>query len=171
MSEVSGISGQLSRHGDTVDVRLEHTYPVERDVLWKAISEPEQLAGWFATIKGELTEGGRCHVVFDADNPEQQINGTIEECAKGERLVLSWEMLDHSDSTVAATLSAGKEGTILTLEHHRMQEDTAAAYGAGWQAYLEALAAFLEGNSGIRERWDARWQELLPLYLHEAAGL
>lgn len=171
MSEVSRISGQLSRHGDTVDVRLEQTYPVEPDALWQAITAPERLAGWFAVVKGELTEGGRCHVVFDAANPEQQINGTIEECAVGKRFVLSWEMQDHPDSTVAATLSAGQEGTVLTLEHHRMQEDTAAAYGAGWQAYLEALAVYLDGGSGIGERWDARWQELLPVYLHEAAGL
>lgn len=169
--ESSATSGILSRHGSDVDVRLSHTYQVPAARLWQAVTEPEQLAGWFATVNGELSAGGRCHVVFDPTNPEQQINGTIEECIPGQRLVLSWEMAEHPDSAVAATIATETGGTVLTLEHHRMREDTAAAYGAGWQAYLEALELYLDGGAGIGERWDARWQELLPGYLHHVSEL
>ncbi len=127
MSGSAGTAGGLSRNGSSVDVRFEHAYPVRSGLVWQAITEPEQLAGWFATVKGELTEGGRCHVVFDAENPEQQINGTIEECIQGERVVLSWEMEDQPESTVAATISSDGSRTALTLEHHGMRDDTAAA--------------------------------------------
>lgn len=171
MSDAPGTTGELTRDGDVVDVRLEYQYHVDESQLWQAMTTAEHLAAWFATVEGELTEGGRCHVIFNEDNPEQRINGTIEECVTAQRLVLGWEMESHPDSTVIAELSTAGDGTNLVLEHVRMREDTAAAYAAGWQAYLEALERHLAGSSDIKRQWEARWQQLLPVYLHEVAEL
>ncbi|WP_026820672.1 SRPBCC domain-containing protein [Arthrobacter castelli] len=176
MSQAPDAFGELTRDGDAVDVRLTMNYDVAAENLWQAITTASHLASWFATVEGELTEGGRCHVVFNEDNPEQRINGTIEECVTAQRLVLGWEMESHPDSTVIAELSdAGSPGsgpgTTLVLEHLRMRDDTAAAYAAGWQAYLEALEGHLAGRTDIKDRWETRWQALLPVYLHSVSEL
>ncbi|GAB3244933.1 SRPBCC family protein [Arthrobacter pigmenti] len=171
MSEAPETLGELTRDGDVVDVRLQYRYNVGDSELWQAITTTEHLAAWFAAVEGELTEGGRCHVIFNKDNPEQRINGTIEECVTAKRLVLGWEMESHPDSTVIAELIPDGDGTSLVLEHVRMREDTAAAYAAGWQAYLEALERHLTGSSDVKQRWETRWQELLPVYLHQVAEL
>lgn len=171
MSEAPDTFGELTRDGEVVDVRFDYEYNVDAQQLWQAITTAGQLSAWFATVEGELTEGGRCHVIFNEDNPEQRINGTIEECVTAKRLVLSWEMESQPDSTVIAELSAAADGTTLVLEHLRMREDTAAAYAAGWQAYLGALERHLAGSNDIKQRWETRWRELLPVYLHQVVEL
>lgn len=95
----------------------------------------------------------------------------MDYCKQNERLVLSWEMEGRPESTVSADLAADGDETILHIAHHNMREDTAAAYAAGWQSYAEALAGYLTGETDLRQRWELRWQELLPHYLHRVSAV
>ena len=44
-----------------------------------------------------------------------------------------------------------------------------AAHGAGWQAHVEDLAAYLEGRE--RVDWRQRWIEITPSYRVRADGI
>ena len=39
-------------------VRVEHVYDTDLDDLWSAITEPDRLARWVATVEGDLRLGG-----------------------------------------------------------------------------------------------------------------
>ena len=59
-------------------------------------------------------------------------------------------------------LTAEGDRTRLVLEYRGIALDELAAHGAGWQAHLEDLAAYLAGRP--TSTWKDRWLELTPAY-------
>jgi uncharacterized protein YndB with AHSA1/START domain len=45
-------------------VRVEDVYDTEIDDLWSAITEPDRLARWIATVEGDLRVGGTIQAQF-----------------------------------------------------------------------------------------------------------
>ena len=81
---------------------------------------------------------------------------------------MTWRFTDQSVSLVRAELRAEGTATVLSLEHTELPLSQFAGYGAGWQAYLDALDGDLAGASATD--WDDRWSTLLPAY-QAALGL
>lgn len=153
----------LLRNGPHVDLELRRSFPTTAADLWDALVAPERLARWLAPVHGDLRAGGRFRVDFDADDPAQQVTGTIEKCVPPRRLAITWEIHGAGTSAVGATLTEVAAGCELVLTHRGLPEPMAAGYGAGWHAYADALAAELAGEPPARP-WDDRWSELLPHY-------
>jgi uncharacterized protein YndB with AHSA1/START domain len=158
------IIGALRAEGGDITLLLEHDYGTDVDDLWSAVTEPARLARWFSRVEGDLSPGGEFLIVFDEVDESQQTAGRVLECQSPTRLVVEWRFGDADVSTVSAELTATENGSRLTLEHRRLPTGQAAGYGAGWQAYLEALAFDLEGGEGHGQQWDDRWAEVLPAY-------
>lgn len=166
MSMDTSIIGQLSRAASGHrDLRLERAYDTDPDDLFAALSDPDRLARWFATVDGDLRVGGRYRVRFDEQDVSQHVTGTINTCEPPRLLEVSWEMRGEPTSTVSARITATASGaSMLVLEHRGLSDASAAGHGAGWQAYAEALGAVLSGGAGLGAQWDARWSDLLPHY-------
>jgi uncharacterized protein YndB with AHSA1/START domain len=107
-------------------VYREIVLPADRDEVWEALTNPEELAAWFANdVELDLRPGG--DVVFRWSNGEER-HATVTEVEEGERLAFEWD----DDGEVAFTLADDDAGTLLTVE------ETAPAWTTALD--LQALA-------------------------------
>lgn len=145
-------------HRDGKDVirferRLSH--PIER--VWAALTEPEQLRGWWgAADELELTVGGRFTLRWlntDLDGNSAVMHATITALdpprlleTKGDMHgVLRWELRPEGDDTVLTFTS--------TLD---LPEKYRTMVLAGWHWHLDTLAAELAGSPFDWSAWQTR---------------
>jgi uncharacterized protein YndB with AHSA1/START domain len=161
----AGAFGSLERregkHVLRFERRLDH--PVER--VWAAITEPEQLAGWFGDSEVDLTEGGRLAVRF-----KHRVSKEDEEkydVIRPEEFETSEDETDGFDATVTALdpprlleyeaerfgvlrweLRSEGGGCLLTFSNILTLPDDAMAPQvlAGWHSFLDQLEDALAGE-------------------------
>ena len=139
-----------------VDSPLHSTRPP--DDLWRACTEPDRLARWFAPVQGELRPGGDFTIHFDdADTPVCR----VVVCEAPSRLVWEWPLGDVR-SVVTAEVIADGEGARLHLRHERLSGAQAAGYAAGWDTYVRRLES--DVADAAMADWDATWSALHALY-------
>ncbi|GAA1915061.1 SRPBCC family protein [Nocardioides hwasunensis] len=114
------------------------TFATSPDDLWSAITDPERIPRWFATVEGDLRLGGRFQVQGNA-------GGEILACEAPRHLALTWEM-GGGVSWVEVSLDGSDDSTTLTLRHTAEQVDTEfydtygpGAVGVGWELSLMGL--------------------------------
>jgi uncharacterized protein YndB with AHSA1/START domain len=139
-------------------VRVEDVYDTDIADLWSAITEPERLARWIATVDGDLRVGGIVHTQFTStwEGP-----GRIEICDAPNHLVVTMEPGTDDEAVIEAVLTAEGERTRLVVEERGLPLDVLYKHGAGWQAHIEDLRRYLAGGQSM---WKARWEELTPSY-------
>jgi uncharacterized protein YndB with AHSA1/START domain len=147
-------------------VRMEDRYDTDIDDLWSAITDPRRLARWIAEVTGDLRPGGRIHARFTStwDGP-----GRIDVCQAPDRLLVTLDPGTPGETVVEATLVADEDKTRLVVEERGIPVDELTGHGAGWQAHVEDLAAYLAGAEA--PDWRARWAALRPAYEDLARGL
>lgn len=143
-------------------VRFQRRLPAPIERVWTAITDPGQLATWLATTSLDLRAGGRVEHTFDQADPGGQVTGTILRIEPMTVLEYEWRFLGEPDSIIRYDLVADGDTTVMTLTHRLLGNDRASGYGAGWHAYLDALAAVLVGAEA--PDWDTRFAELRPAY-------
>jgi len=115
-------------------VRVEHVYDTDLDDLWSAITEPERLARWVATVEGDLRLGGTIQARFTSswEGP-----GRIDVCDAPNHLVLTMEPGTDEEAVIEAVLTAEGERTRLVVEERGLPLNVLYQHGAGWQAHGE----------------------------------
>ena len=144
-------------------------HPVER--VWAAITEPDQMVGWWAEGELDLRLGGRVVLRWlnsDDDGNQAVLHGAITEIdaprvfeIEGEpHGVLRFDLCPEDDCThliFTNVVPAPDEVVPMAL--------------AGWHIHLDHLAEALAGTPVDWERWDEQhrpaWGELHERY---AAG-
>lgn len=144
-------------------VRMEGTYDTDIDDLWSAITDPGRLARWIAEAEGDLHIGGEFQATFTSgwEGP-----GRVDVCEPPRRLLLTMSPGAPDQTVITAELEARGEQTSLVVEERGIGLDELPAHGAGWQAHVEDLAAYIAGRD--REDWAGRWAELTPSYREQA---
>ena len=90
-------------------IRREIVLPAPREAVWSALTDPDELAVWFANeVELELRVGGGAS--FRWDNAEER-HATVIEVEPGERLALEWD----DEGEVEFTLADDADGTRLTV--------------------------------------------------------
>ena len=109
-------------------IRKEIVLPAPREEVWRALTDPERLADWFANeVELDLRPGGDAY--FGWDNGEQR-RATVTDVEPGERLAFSWE----DEGEVEFTLADDVDGTRLTVV------ETAPAWTTALDLQASALA-------------------------------
>jgi uncharacterized protein YndB with AHSA1/START domain len=146
-------------------VRVEDVYDTDPHDLWSALTEPDRLARWLAVVDGDLRPGGAVTASFVSgwEGP-----GRIDVCDPPRHLELTMDPGTEDETVIEAVLSAEGERTRLVVEERGIPLAGVAAYGAGWQAHVEDLAAYLSGGGSD---WAARWAALTPAYEKLATDL
>jgi uncharacterized protein YndB with AHSA1/START domain len=143
----------LSAH----EVTIERVFDAPRELVWKAWTEPEQLAQWFGprgwtTPPGNVTieprPGGTFRVTqVSGEGEELTTHGVYREVVEPERLVLaersedSWH--EGAESVLTLTdLGDGRTQMVLRTTIHTTDEMRAQAE-AGMRGSVDRLAAFL----------------------------
>jgi uncharacterized protein YndB with AHSA1/START domain len=150
----------MANHGtlETVDgrpaLRFERrlNHPIER--VWRAITEPAELARWFVAETDWIPEEG-----------EELPAGRVTVVQRPHRLAWTWE-----DQRFAFELTADGDATTLVFTHvFSAALGPAYQHAAGWEAYFERLDAHLGGgflseedaHAGMEER-KARYRDSMP---------
>jgi uncharacterized protein YndB with AHSA1/START domain len=140
------------------EITVTRVLAAPRDLVWKAWTEPEQLAEWWGpagwsnplpNVTMDVRPGGAFHLtsVSDEDGSEMSTRGVYREVVEPERLVLeepaegSWH--EGSVSVVTFTdLGDGRTEIVLRATIHTTDEMRAAAE-AGMLGSLDRLAEHL----------------------------
>lgn len=145
--------------------RLDH--PPE--VIWQALTDPDELAAWFPTaIEGGWEPGAT--LTFTFQDPEEAaealevdeapvLHGEVITCEPCSCLEYTWD-----EDTLRFDLEPDGEGTILRLTVTFDEIGKAARDAAGWHACLDLLAARLAGSEPDFQPED-RWAELHTEYV------
>ena len=139
-------------------VRVEDVYDTDIEDLWSALTEPDRLSRWIATVKGDLRLGGDIMLHFTStwEGPAR-----VSVCDRPHRLLLTVEPDTADEAEMEAVLTAEGARTRLVVEDRGLPLDTLHNYGAGWQAHLDDLRRYLGGGESA---WRERWEELTPIY-------
>jgi uncharacterized protein YndB with AHSA1/START domain len=156
---MSGILGSMRRIDKKRGaVRVEDVYGTDIADLWSAVTEPDRLARWIATVEGDLRVGGTIQSQFTStwEGP-----GRIDVCDPPNHLVVTMEPGTEDEAVIEAVLTAEGERTRLVVEERGLPLDVLYLHGAGWQAHVEDLGRYLAGGESM---WKVRWEELTPAY-------
>lgn len=147
-------------------VRMEDTYDTDADDLWSALTDPDRLARWIATVDGDMRVGGTVHARFTSswEGP-----GRIDVCDPPRRLLLTMAPETPEETEIEAVLTPAGDRTQLVVEERGIPLGVLAAHGAGWQAHVEDLGTHLAGREP--GDWHARWVALAPAYKELADGV
>jgi uncharacterized protein YndB with AHSA1/START domain len=90
-------------------------------------------------------------------------------CEPPRRLRLTMAPGQDDQTVIEAELTPDGGQTRLVVEERGLPIDEAAGYGAGWQAHIEDLGAYLADRETAD--WRTRWIELTPAYRDQAGRL
>jgi uncharacterized protein YndB with AHSA1/START domain len=135
---------------------ITRVYEAPRELVWRAWTDPEQVARWFgprgfttprSTITMDVRPGGTFEVtmISDDDGKAYPSGGTFLEVEEPERL--AWRDRDM-DLTVTITLTDVGGRTEMTC--HVVGETGGAQAYDGWSTMFDKLADFLDSSPDTR---------------------
>ena len=143
--------GEVIIEGDYATLKYERRLAHPREAVWKAITDPKELATWF-NIKAVIDGHNGGTIDFVTGPAGFHTTGRIlvwdpprvfehewhiaphTQLPKGEaEAVIRWELVRDGDSS-----------TILSLTFSRLTKPTALGFASGMHAFLERLAAQLD---------------------------
>jgi uncharacterized protein YndB with AHSA1/START domain len=133
-------------------IRLERHLADPPDIVWRALTEREQLRYWFPC--DVILSGGRWEVgaaitfPFRPDVMDLTLTGEVLEVDEPSVLAFTW-----GDDTLRFELSPDGDGTRLVLTDE-LPTDSAARNAAGWEQCLDRLA----GLEPAPDSWQPRFE-------------
>jgi uncharacterized protein YndB with AHSA1/START domain len=145
---VSQADGTLVVSGEIAVIGFERrlAHPVE--AVWAALTDSQQLAAWLGHGTLEPRIGGQVSIrTGPEDRPElgRMMSGRVLSWNPPRVLEHEWTQPGLDVSVVRYELEPDGDGTILRLTHRRSTAPGAIGGRAGWHAYLDRLAAHLDG--------------------------
>jgi uncharacterized protein YndB with AHSA1/START domain len=133
-------------------VRLERELPDPPAVVWRALTERQQLRSWFPC--DVIVSGGRWEVgaaitfTFPPGAADATVTGVVLEINEPHVLAFTW-----GDDALRFELSPAGEGALLVLIDE-LPPDSAARNAVGWQQCLDRLAGLEQGI----DPWPPRFE-------------
>jgi uncharacterized protein YndB with AHSA1/START domain len=139
-------------------IRLERILADPPSVVWRALTEREQLKAWFpcdvVVAEGQWRAGAGISFVFGPEADGLVMKGEVVEAREPESLVFTW-----GEETLRFTLTPQGTGTLLVLVDE-LSPGIAARNAAGWDACLDLLA----GGAPDKDAWKPRFERYTELF-------
>jgi uncharacterized protein YndB with AHSA1/START domain len=151
------------RDQPTLNFERRLSHPVDR--VWRAITEPDELAQWFPTqVEADLELGGRMTFTFEdytLPDGSKTMPGEITELDPPRVLAFQWGE-DHLRFELEPV--DGDRACVLRFTVVLGMLDKAARDGAGWHVCLDRLERFVSGEdgpavTGVNGDWRALYEE------------
>jgi uncharacterized protein YndB with AHSA1/START domain len=151
--------GVLDLRGPLPTVRFTVSLPHSPDKVWRALTEPAHLEGWFpTTVDGPRTAGATLVFRFlNLDIPPME--GTMVAFDPPHLLEFLW-----GADQMRFELAAADGGSVLQVSDTVQELGKAARDAAGWHVCLEGLGALLHGRDAPLVHAD-RWEQVHPTYV------
>ncbi|WP_439376728.1 SRPBCC family protein [Amycolatopsis lexingtonensis] len=145
-------------------LRLERRLKHAPERVWRAITDPAELAHWFpAKVDVELRDGGAIRFTFPGE--DTSTTGQVVTADPPREFTFVW-----NDDTLRWLISPDGEGSLLEFTHTFGRGDPAIAKlaagrnAAGWDVCLDALDARLAGRDFEQPR---EWHDRMASYVEE----
>jgi uncharacterized protein YndB with AHSA1/START domain len=126
------------------EVRITRRYDAGPAEVWDALTDPASLGRWLArAVDVQLVDGGAFVLALPGDGG--LIEARVRELAAPHVLELDWRHADEERSVVRFELAPDGDGTMLVLDHRRIDEPIGMAYITRWSRALERLGGELAG--------------------------
>jgi uncharacterized protein YndB with AHSA1/START domain len=143
----------LLTDGSRPAIRLERQLPDPPEIVWRAVTERDQLRSWFPcdviVEGGEWVPGAGITFPFPPEVIDMTLTGEVLEVDEPHRLVFTW-----GDETLHFELSPSDGGTRFTLTDE-LPAGHAARNAAGWDTCLDRLAGLDPAPEAWKPRFDA----------------
>lgn len=143
---------RLIADGARPTVRLERRLPDPPAVVWRAITDRNQLRSWFPSDVivegGHWVAGAAITFSFPPDVSELTLSGQVLEVDEPTLLAFTW-----GDESLRFELAPCGDGTLLVLTDE-LPPTVAARNAAGWDTCLDRL----EGLEPSPEAWQPRFE-------------
>ncbi len=159
-----GVARELSDGRTSVRFERSFNHPVER--VWKAISDPAELAIWMPGTELAQFAGGTYSHSFqgDCEGGDARLDGKVVVFDPPRKLVCSYQ---NGSSTIWELKRQG-DGCLVTFENIHGGgggEEDHLSILTGWHAHLDVLEGFLSHGSGMSvEQMSDHEDELLSHY-------
>jgi uncharacterized protein YndB with AHSA1/START domain len=141
-------------------LRFTRTLPHPQEKVWRAITEPDELAAWFpTTIEGDRATGAGLRFSFPDSVGLAPFDGEMLAYEPESAMEFRW-----GPDVVRIELRPAGEGTELTLLDTLEERGKAARDGAGWHTCLDALEAALGGDDAASAQMGT-WSAVHPHYV------
>jgi uncharacterized protein YndB with AHSA1/START domain len=156
---MDGQFGQLEQAGSRWRLRFTRRLRHPPAKVWRALTEPAQLAAWFPTdIEGERAAGAALRFVFrNGEGPT--LDGEITAYEPPLLLEFRW-----GEETLRFELRPDGAGSELTFLNSFDEIGKGARDAAGWHVCLDALGCQLDGDTPPWATRD-RWREVHAVYV------
>ncbi len=151
------MNGRLSIEGGRYVLTFERRFDHPVDRVWRAVTEPEEMAAWFpGTVTLKVVEGAP--VTFsehgiDVDPALLPNEGLVVEVDAPRRFAFTW-----GDDLLTFTLESDGAGCRLVFSHAFAVRTSAPRTAAGWTVCLDTLSAALDGSGVVAARWPAYYE-------------
>ncbi len=139
-------TGRLTRDTDRLTLFVTRTFHAPIDDVWAALTEPERLARWLGTWRGDPTTGAvEFRMGFEGEEASFE-EMTIRECEPPHTL----KVTSHVGPYVwqlDVQLSEAEGVTTLAFSQPDVDHDDSLSIGPGWEYYLDRLVADLSGGA------------------------
>jgi uncharacterized protein YndB with AHSA1/START domain len=137
-------NGRVVRIADRLTLQIDRTFDAPIDDVWAAITEPERLARWLGTWRGDPTEGHvMWRMLFEGEADEHQLE--IRECRPPHRLAVT-TYVGEQPWYLDADLTESDGVTTLSFSQPDVGHDGVPDIGPGWEYYLDRLVAAETGG-------------------------
>ncbi|MEU1462471.1 SRPBCC family protein [Streptomyces sp. NPDC005727] len=147
-------------------VRFSRTYDLPPDRVWRLVTDPGELAGWFPS-RAEIDPRPGGAIRFSGDPHMPDSTGSVLAAEPLRHLSFEW----GGDELRFDLEAEDGRRTRLTLTDVLTAENAAARNGSGWEVCLAALDARARGErpTGPHAGAGAAWREFYDAYV--AAGV
>lgn len=135
------------------------------EAVRRVLTDPSELSNWYMTkAMIEKKEGGA--IDFIAGPSRLHVTGRILTWDPQRVFEYEWKVAPRpelqfgEDAVISWELSKDGEGTMLHLEHRRLNSHTAVGFALGTRSFLNRLEAQL-GNRPL-PNWQTRYSEVAP---------
>jgi len=164
--------GSLERRGDRQLLRFERQLAHAPEKVWRALTEPDEIAAWLALAELDLREGGSVVLTWQNTDPDGNTavaRGTVSELDPPRLLELDTDI----HGRLRWELEPAGGGTRLTFTADaQLPPDFELEVMAGWHIHLDHLEHVLGGGTIDWASWSRdhmpEWERVRAGY--EASG-
>ena len=107
-------------------LRLTRRYSASIEEVWRALTDPEAMSRWLA--------------------PPDEVEAQLRTVEQGRVLELDWHRRGERDSLVRLELASDDAGTVLVLDHSRLDARMCMGYFAFWAPRLDRFGEAVGGE-------------------------
>jgi uncharacterized protein YndB with AHSA1/START domain len=158
---MSGPGGRLTVDGDRAVLTFERRLPFPIDMVWSAITDPDERGQWFGATTIDPREGGDIEMVATGPplpDDRKRMTGRILVWDPPHVFEHEWHQPIVENGVVRYELRTEGEVTVLRFTHRGLGIRNASGFRGGTHAFLDRLEAHLAG--GELPDWLTRKQEV-----------